>query len=77
MANAIITYNHSLNKYLTPVSAKQAHPLFAFRALSFYNATYTLIYMTERIPKKQNQRKYSGKNPIYYMSQKPESTVIF
>lgn len=63
MANAIIAFNHPLNKYLTPVSAKQTHPLFALRALSFYNATCILKYMAGGIPKKQNQRTYFGKIP--------------
>lgn len=77
VANAIITFNHPLNKYLTPVSAKQAHPLFALRALSFYNATYTLKYMTGRIPKKTKPKKILWqKSHISHVSEAREHSHI-
>lgn len=77
MANAIIAFNYPLNKYLTPVSAKQTHLLFALRALSFYNEASILKYMAGGIPKKQNQRTYFGKNPMYHVSEARECTLKF
>lgn len=75
MANATTAFNHPLNKYLTLVSAKQTHPLFALRTLPFYNATSILKYVARGTPQKNKTKEHTLAKIPYITCQKPVSTL--